>query len=189
MGPPRPEQAIKDLFDSAVSNRVAPGFQYVVFDRDRFLIDSVSGVSRLAIPNVEDKQQPPAPALPAKGDDVHAIASAGKIASSILALIVLDKGLGKNGMTLADLDDHEKLVEILPEFKLGSTRAHTSDHSSLLTKVLEGFEDGVGSDGKKIMTLRNCKTPITLRMLMTHSAGLAYPVSRPRCLESLQVVG
>ncbi|KAF9519460.1 hypothetical protein BS47DRAFT_1336893 [Hydnum rufescens UP504] len=83
-----------------------------------------------------------------------------------MVLHILEKGLCPNGMTLADLDNHEKLVQVLPEFKHGST--------SLVSKIIVGFKKELGADGKKVPILRDYEGKVTLRMLLTHTSGLAY---------------
>ncbi|KAF8308197.1 beta-lactamase/transpeptidase-like protein [Clavulina sp. PMI_390] len=148
---------VQQLFDRAAANHVAPGFQYVVFDEDNLLINSVAGFSSL--PNESDPSSS-SPGKPLTRENAYWIASAGRIAISVLALIILERGLAKNGMTIDDLDNHEKLVEILPEFTLGG--------ESWMVKVIEGFEEGRPK-------LRPTITPVTLRGIMTHTIGLALP--------------
>lgn len=104
-------------------------------------------------------------------ENTHWIASAGKPTVSLLALIILERGLVPNGMNLNDLDNHEKLIEILPEFRHGS--------GSLVTKIIEGFEPHLNAEGKKVPILRDVKKKVTLRMLLTHTAGLSYAWNNP----------
>ena len=154
------QKPIQDLFDSAVARDIAPGFQFTVFDKNHLLVNGVSGHAKVS----GESSEP----VPMRANHCHWIASASKIVVSIVALKILERGLGKNGMTLDDLDNHDKLVEILPEFKRGS--------GHLVTKIIEGFEPTLGADGRKIPVLHDVKRGITLRMLMTHTAGLTYDV-------------
>ncbi|KAF8311387.1 beta-lactamase/transpeptidase-like protein [Clavulina sp. PMI_390] len=221
---PSTHAAIQELFDDAVSNAIAPGFQFVVFNRDEIVLNGVSGYARLpettspsALANHasdSDSDQPPASSLPGSLDPIHLasdmspdgdvekvdrrfegekmtaahvhwIASCGKLAVSLLALIILERGLADNYPTndqslidVATLDDHAKLVEVLPEFKLGG--------ESLVTKVIEGWEeveeDGAENgneitegqnqpqyvsdkQGRRIPRLREAKTGVTLHWL------------------------
>jgi methyl acetate hydrolase len=154
------EQVIQKFFDDAVAQGLAPGFQFAVFDKDSLiasgssgLVDAVSGT-------------------PFRNDHIIWLASCSKLSISIMVLHILEKGLCPNGMTLADLDDHEKLVQVLPEFKHGST--------SLVSKIIVGFEKELGSDGKKVPILRDYEGKVTLRMLLTHTSGLAYYVCLSR---------
>lgn len=96
---------------------------------------------------------------------------------SLVGLRILEEGLSKTPFSLADLDDHEKLVSILPEFKLGS--------GSMVTKILEGYGP-VGPDGKKELKLRDAKKGCTLRHLLTHTNGQAYLWNQPKYLELIK---
>lgn len=84
---------------------------------------------------------------------------------SLVALRILERGLTKAPFSLSDLDDHEKLVSVLPEFKLKG--------GNMVTKILEGYGQP-GPDGKKEMKLRDAKKGCTLRHLLTHTSGLCY---------------
>jgi CubicO group peptidase (beta-lactamase class C family) len=162
-------QKFQDLFDRAVANDVFPGAQFVVFDEENILINGVSGHAML--PSEND----PHGSLMQK-DTPHCIASCTKISVSLLCLMMLERGLGNSGMRLDDLDDYEKLIKVLPEFKLGS--------GNWVTKIIEGFEPELGADGKKVPILRDAKTEVTLRMLLTHTTGLAYMVSNRSVFQS-----
>lgn len=150
------------LFDDATTNVVVPGAQFVVFNKDEILVNGVSGYSKL--PTDDD----PVGAR-MRVDDIHRIASAGKIAVAVLVLIVLERKLAPNGMGLDDLDDHDKLVELLPEFKKRG--------GSLVTKIITGFEPELSKDGRKVPILKDADEGITMRMLLTHTAGLGTNVS------------
>lgn len=152
---------IHDLFAAAIAKKSLPGAQVVVFNKDSFLVNEALGFSSLPSDEHPD-------GVLMTPESVHWIASAGKPTVSLLALIILERGLAPNGMTLGDLDNHEKLVQILPEFKHGS--------GSLVTKIIEGFERHLDADGRKIPILRDAKNKVTLRMLLTHTAGLSYAV-------------
>lgn len=153
---------IHNLFAVAIAKKFLPGVQVVVFNKDTFLVNEALGFSTLP------SDDHPEGVLMTPGN-THWIASAGKLTVSLLALIILERGLVPNGMTLNDLDHHEKLIEILPEFKHGS--------GSLVTKIIEGFEPHLDPEGKKVPILRDAKNKVTLRMLLTHTAGLSYAVS------------
>ncbi|GJJ11940.1 hypothetical protein Clacol_006178 [Clathrus columnatus] len=144
------------LIDDAVLKRIAPGFQAVVFDKDQILFSGISGYA--SAPSVEDpdgREMTPSTIL--------WVASFCKVVTHIIALHAIERGFIQN-FTMNDLDNHEKLVEILPELKQGS--------GTLCTKIIEGFEEP-GPDGKKVMKLRDAKNKITLRMLLTHTTGFA----------------
>ncbi|KAF8319111.1 hypothetical protein DL93DRAFT_279777 [Clavulina sp. PMI_390] len=172
---PATQEAIHKLFDEARAKHIAPGFQFVVFDRERTLVNGVSGYSVLPSDLMDTSELTASPSSPEgikmKPHHIHRILSAGKPALSLVALIILERGLSSNGMTIADLDDHEKLVEILPEFKLGG--------GNWVTKIIEGWEEGHDEQGRKIPKLRDAKTPVTLRMLFTHSTGIGVVWDSP----------
>ncbi|KAF8316589.1 hypothetical protein DL93DRAFT_2154645 [Clavulina sp. PMI_390] len=159
---PATRTAIQKLFDDATANSIAPGYQFVVFDRENTLVNGVSGYCDL--PASAGAGGSPQDGAKMRPDHIHWIMSIGKLALSIVCLMALERGLTSNKMTIADLDNHEKLVEILPEFKLGS--------GSWVTKVIEGWDEGHDEQGRKIPKLREAKTPVTLRMLFTHTSGL-----------------
>ncbi|KAF8316593.1 beta-lactamase/transpeptidase-like protein [Clavulina sp. PMI_390] len=161
---PATHAAIQKLFDDATVNSLAPGYQFVVFDREAVLVNGVSGYSD--IPSSTTGEGPDAPSkdgVKMRPDHIHWMMSASKLALSVVSLVALEQGLTSNGMTMADLDNHEKLVEILPEFKLGG--------GSWVTKIIEGWEDGHDEQGRKIPRFRDTTVPVTLRMLFTHTSG------------------
>ncbi|KAF9514487.1 hypothetical protein BS47DRAFT_1361694 [Hydnum rufescens UP504] len=122
------EKVIQKFFDDAVAQGLAPGFQFSYCEWRLGLVDAVSGT-------------------PFRNDHILSLVSCTKISISIVVLYILEKGLCPNGMTLADLDDHEKLVQVLPEFKHGST--------SLVSKIIVGYEKELGPDGKKVPILHD----------------------------------
>jgi CubicO group peptidase (beta-lactamase class C family) len=154
--PPMTDNIFQKFVDDAVANGYAPGFQFTVFNKDSLIANGASGLAD--VPSE----------TPFRKDHILILASCSKICMSIIALRILENGLCSNGMTLADLDDHEKLVDILPEFKLGS--------GSPVTKIIDGYEKELGPDGKKVPILHDCTRKVTLRMLLTHTSGLAYYV-------------
>jgi CubicO group peptidase (beta-lactamase class C family) len=153
---------IQQLFDDAVNRGLAPGFQYAVFSQKQVLAAGTSGLAKMA-------SETDPYGVPMQPETILWIASAGKILVSLVTLIVLERGLAHNGMTLDDLDNHEKLVQILPEFRQGS--------GSLVTKIVTGFKQELGPDGKKVPILHDSNGKITLRDLMTHTSGFPYFVS------------
>ncbi|KAF8316590.1 beta-lactamase/transpeptidase-like protein [Clavulina sp. PMI_390] len=162
---PEIRDAIQKLFDHAASSSIAPGYQFVVFDREAILVNGVSGYSDIPSPAEKGaSDSASSEGVKMRPDHIHRIASASKLALSIVALIALERGLTNNGMTIADLDNHDKLVEILPEFKVGG--------GNWVTKIFECWEDGHDEEGRKIPRLRDAKAPVTFRMLFTHSTGL-----------------
>lgn len=154
---------VQRLFDDAVTNGAAPGFQFCAFDKDSLLVNGVTGLATLASDDT--------PARPMRFEDAHWIASAGKIALSLVILIILERKMGYTGMGMEDLDNHKKLIEILPEFD------HNAPERSIVTKIITGFEDEVDKEGKKVPILKDSKTKMTLRMLLNYTAGFSLPVS------------
>ncbi|KAF9506383.1 hypothetical protein BS47DRAFT_434660 [Hydnum rufescens UP504] len=148
------DKVVQTFFDDAVAQGLAPGFQFAVFDKDSLIASGVSGVVDAVS------------GIPFQNDHILWLASCSKISISIMVLHILEKGLCSNGMTLADLDDHEKLVQLLPEFKHGS--------NSLVSKIIVGYEKELAPDGKRVPILHDYKGKVTLRMLLTHTSGLAY---------------
>lgn len=153
---------IEQLFRKAVQDDVAPGFQYAVFNKDKLLLSDAVGLDK--IPSEADPTG--VPLLP---QTPLFFVSCGKIMHSIATLIVLERGLAHNGMTLDDLDNHDKLVEILPEFGQNS--------KSMAGKIIVGFEPHLGSDGMKIPILRDPKNKVTLRHIFTHTLSHPWHVS------------
>jgi len=154
----------QSFLDDAVEKGVAPGFQCVVFDRESVLFNDVSG-------NATGPSDTAPEGIPFRPDTLVWLASASKISLSLIVLHIVERGLAKIGFSMKDLDSHEALVEVLPEFRHGS--------GSLVTKILEGFEEELGEDGKKVMKLRDAKGQVTLRMLLTHTAGMALYWNNP----------
>ncbi|EPQ56885.1 beta-lactamase/transpeptidase-like protein [Gloeophyllum trabeum ATCC 11539] len=160
-------EKLQAALDNAVADGVAPGFQLVVFDSDSILFDGVSGLA------VAPSEKTPGGER-YKPEHVGWLASCAKLTVSIIVLHILERGLTKHGFSLRHLDDPEALAQVLPEFRPSS--------GHLVTKIIEGF-DGIGPDKKKVMKLRDQKGRITLRMLLTHTAGAAYWWSHPLIAE------
>ncbi|GJJ08214.1 hypothetical protein Clacol_002422 [Clathrus columnatus] len=157
------QATLQALIDNAVKDGVAPGLQCVVFNREEIIFNGVSGFASL--PSEEN----PA-GEPMTKSTILWLASCTKLVVSLVVLHVLDKGL-VDGISIADLDNPDALAKIVPEF--------SSESGSLVTKIIEGFEDGLGPDGRKIMKLRDAKNRVTLRHLLTHSSGMGFPVNNP----------
>ncbi|GJJ08914.1 hypothetical protein Clacol_003134 [Clathrus columnatus] len=157
------ETTLQTLIDNAVKDGVVPGLQCVVFNRNHIIFNGVSGFS--ALPSEENPAGKPMTQL-----TILWLASCTKLVVSLVVLHVLDKGL-VDGISIADLDNPDALARIVPEF--------SPESGSLITKIIEGFEDGLGPDGKKIMKLRDAKNRVTLRHLLTHSSGMGFPIDDP----------
>ncbi|GJJ07864.1 hypothetical protein Clacol_002070 [Clathrus columnatus] len=163
------QNALQACLDKAIVNGVTPALQCIVINKEKILHNTISGLASTPSASPPDGK-------PFTNDSALLLASCNKVVLSIVALSVLDKRQVKTGMGIEHLDDHEKLVEILPEFSPSS--------GSPLTKILEGFEEGVlDSDGRKVMKLKYAKTKITLRMLLTHTAGMVCDWTHPLMAE------
>jgi methyl acetate hydrolase len=163
----------QSFLDDAVAKGVAPGFQCVVFDRDSLVFNGVSGLASAPTDAAPEGK-------PFKPETLVWLASCTKICISLIVLHIIERNLTKSGFAIQDLDSHEALVKVLPEFKHGS--------GSLVTKIIEGFEDEVGKDGKKVMKLRDAKGRVTLRMLLTHTAGMALYWNHPHMTELVSML-
>lgn len=139
-----------------------------VFDKDSVLYNEVTGLDQTAWPgnpgNIPFLHPEPASERKWTKETVIWVASCTKLTISILVLQLLEKKIG--GLGLEDMDDHEKLEKVLPEFKIGS--------GSLVSKIITGYKEEKDKDGKKVMILKDRTKPVTLRHLLTHTAGLAY---------------
>lgn len=155
-------QEVDQLFRAAIGDGVAPGFQYVVFNKNEIISSKATGISR-PVSEADPAGVPMFPQTPVN------LTSAGKFLVSIVALAILQRGLAYNGMTLEDLDNHEKLIEVLPEFG--------SQSGSWAGKMFVGFEPHLGPDGKKVPILREPTVKVTLRHIFTHTSGHPYFVS------------
>ncbi|KAE8362643.1 beta-lactamase/transpeptidase-like protein [Aspergillus caelatus] len=95
-----------------------------------------------------------------KPDDIHWIASATKFITSIAVMQCVERGL---------LELDADISRILPEWKD--------------PKILIGFDE------KNEPQFRRAKRPLTLRHLITHSAGLAYTFMHPLCIRYQELQG
>ncbi|KAJ5099282.1 hypothetical protein N7532_006283 [Penicillium argentinense] len=93
-------------------------------------------------------------------DDVHWIASATKFITSIAVMQCVEKGL---------LDLDADISAILPEWKD--------------PKILTGFSE------KNEPQFRPAKRPLTLRLLLTHSSGMAYTFMHPLSMRYQELEG
>ncbi|GJJ08213.1 hypothetical protein Clacol_002421 [Clathrus columnatus] len=154
---------LQTLIDNAVKDGVAPGLQCVVFNRDEIIFNGVSGFASLP------SEKNPA-GEPMTKSSVLWLASCSRLVVSLIVLHVLDKGL-IDGISIGDLDNPDALAKIVPEF--------SPESGSLVTKIIEGFENGLGPDGRKIIKLRDAKNRVTLRQLLTHSSGVGFTLTNP----------
>ncbi|TFK46059.1 beta-lactamase/transpeptidase-like protein [Heliocybe sulcata] len=159
---------VQAALDEATAAGIATGFQYVIFTRDTLIFNGVSGYATMPTADHLD-------GVPYQPDHAPQLASCGKIVLCLIVLHILERGLTKQGFTLEDLDNPQAVTEVLPEF--------ASDSGHLVSKVIEGFEEVGGERGRKAMKLRDPKTQVTLRMLFTHTAGLAYFLNDSRLAE------
>ncbi|KAJ5397079.1 hypothetical protein N7509_005192 [Penicillium cosmopolitanum] len=95
-----------------------------------------------------------------RADDVHWIASATKFITSIAVMQCVEKGL---------LDLDADISAILPEWKD--------------PKILTGFNE------KNEPQFRPAKRPLTLRLLLTHSSGMAYTFMNPLSIRYQELEG
>ncbi|KZT29808.1 beta-lactamase/transpeptidase-like protein [Neolentinus lepideus HHB14362 ss-1] len=160
---------IQAALDEATAKGVATGFQYALFNRDSIIFSGVSGYS--TVPTEASPE-----GVPYCEDDVCQLASCAKLSMSMIVLHILERGLTKQGFTLADLDNPNAVAEVLPEFAMGS--------GHLVSKVIEGFERD--QSGRRVMKLRDPKRRVTLRMLFTHTAGTSYWFTHQLMAESYQ---
>ncbi|RJE19904.1 Beta-lactamase [Aspergillus sclerotialis] len=95
-----------------------------------------------------------------RADDVHWIASATKFITSIAVMQCVEKGL---------LDLDADISAILPEWKN--------------PKILTGFNE------RDEPQFRPAKRPLTLRLLLTHSSGMAYTFMHPLLVRYQELEG
>ncbi|KAJ5274447.1 hypothetical protein N7497_005052 [Penicillium chrysogenum] len=95
-----------------------------------------------------------------RADDVHWIASTTKFITSIAVMQCVERGL---------LDLDADISSILPEWKD--------------PQILTGFDE------KNEPQFRPAKRPLTLRLLMTHSGGLAYTFMHPLSIRYQELQG
>ncbi|GJJ07880.1 hypothetical protein Clacol_002086 [Clathrus columnatus] len=155
---------LQKLIDKAVVQDVAPGLQCAVFDEENVFFHGVSGLSSTSV-------EVPPHGKSLEKDTILTLASCSKLPLSIITLRVLERKQTTVGFGLEHLDDHDKLATVLPEISRKS--------GSLLTQIIDGFEDKLGPDKKKVLKLRPAKEKITLRMLLTHTSGMGYEWNHP----------
>ncbi|KDQ54629.1 hypothetical protein JAAARDRAFT_60596 [Jaapia argillacea MUCL 33604] len=149
----------QDFLNDAVARKVGPGFQCTIFNESSILFNGVAGFSTLPSPAAHTS------GVPWKTSTVAWLASCTKLCVSLIALHIITHNPSNTGFMFADLDDADKLAEVLPELRPGS--------GYLTSKILEGFGD-VQVDGKREMKLKDTEGRVTLRHLLTHTAGMSY---------------
>jgi methyl acetate hydrolase len=87
---------------------------------------------------------------------VQWLASLTKLPVSLAVLKLLEERR-EPSLGLKQLDDHEALLKVIPEFKLGG--------GHMVTKILEGINTQRRSEGAACLNLRDATVGITLRHL------------------------
>ncbi|KAI5474585.1 beta-lactamase/transpeptidase-like protein [Pseudohyphozyma bogoriensis] len=135
------EAQLQSLLEDGVAAKAAPGLIAVVFNRDKIIAKAAVGVRNV------DTQAP---------IDTSTIVWQASMSKAVVSFAVL-RAVEEKGF---DIDSHDELVKILPEFKIGG--GHPL--SKLFTE-----KDGEGKWGTK-----EAKKGVTLRHLLSHTSGLAY---------------
>lgn len=149
------------LFKRAFDEKLAPEFQWAVFDKDDILTSGALGKTGVA-PD----------AKPVNEDTLYWIASTAKVGVSLIVLHILERGLAKDGTSLKDLDDPAAVLRHLPELDPKSP--------NWASKIITGFESKPDPvTGKLVPIVRPKKTVPTLRHLLTHTAGFGYYWTSP----------
>lgn len=169
------------FFKKALDDNVAPEAQWVVFDKDDFLVSGALGktsldpneakpVTEVSAVDLHDTQLPSTqhqhPTL-ASQDTLYWVASCAKFGVALIILHILEKGLSKDGSSLKDLDDPHAVTRLLPELDPKS--------NAWASKIITGFESKPDpTTGKLVPITKPKKSAPTFRQLLTHTAGLGY---------------
>lgn len=132
-----------------------------MFDGEKYLAHGATGNASLL---AEDK-----PAVPMTEDTTCWMASCSKLGIALMVLMVLERGLAKDGSRIADLDSPEAVLRLLPEFSPDHPQAFTA------SKIITGWSDEVDpATGSLTPRLVPRKTVPTLRAMLGNTAGLSY---------------
>ncbi|PWN20085.1 beta-lactamase/transpeptidase-like protein [Microstroma glucosiphilum] len=165
--PPFDAKALHSRFQKAIDDGVAPGVQYTVFDRDSTLLSDAIGYARVSATGEKEVKM--------TTNTFCWLASCSKLSISLIVLHVLERGLAKDGSSLADLDSSLALLRVLPEFDPKS--------DTYVSKILTGWGSIDPATGKLTPQLTPRKTIPTIRQMLLHTAGLAYQWSSSNGLQ------
>ncbi|KAF2100515.1 beta-lactamase/transpeptidase-like protein [Rhizodiscina lignyota] len=141
-------RAITDRYTTAEERQRVPGINIRVINKDGATILSHTSGQITRIEN-------PSETRPLNPDDAVRFYSVGKLFAAVAALQLAERGL-------LDLDDPKVVEKYLPQF------------SPERMKVLKRLEPG--EPGKRQPVWEERMSPITVRMLLTHTAGVSHTI-------------
>ncbi|KAM0753994.1 beta-lactamase/transpeptidase-like protein [Meredithblackwellia eburnea MCA 4105] len=136
---------LQSFLEAAIEKGVAPGLVAVAFNSSTQFASAAAGVRDVT----------PGVSAPMTEDTAVWMASMSKTVSSLAALILAEK----HGISL---DSYEELVKVLPELKMGN--------GTPMSQIIDSDEP----DSEGNFKMKDATVGITLRHLLTHSAGFAY---------------